>query len=61
MLRLETGQSTAVKTKADYLPLIDMTPSDPDTIMTAMVKAKTFTERYGNNSRYLQVIYSFTV
>jgi len=31
---------------ADYLPLIDMTPSDPDTIMTAMSKAKSLTEKY---------------
>ena len=45
----EAGQYTHMKTNADYLPLIDMTPSDPDTIMTALSKAKILTTEYGKN------------
>ncbi|CAB3980023.1 Hypothetical predicted protein [Paramuricea clavata] len=36
----QQGVSMQPKTKAVYLPLIDMTPSDPDTIMTALHEAK---------------------
>ena len=36
----EAGQYTHMKTNADYLPLIDMTPLDPDTIMTACQKPR---------------------
>ena len=45
----EAGQYTHMKTNADYLPLIDMTPSDQDTIMTALSKAKILTTEYGQN------------
>ena len=43
----DAGQYVNSKTTADYLPLIDMTPSDPDTIMTSMSKAKYLTAKYG--------------
>ncbi len=35
------------KTTAVYLPLIDMTPSDPDTIMTALSRAQELTLKTG--------------
>jgi len=35
------------KTKAVYLPLIDMTSSDPDTIMTALHESKRLTKQRG--------------
>ena len=35
------------KTKADYLPLIDMKPPDPDTSMTALKKSKVLASQYG--------------
>ena len=54
----EAGQYTNMKTNADYLPLIDMTPSDPDTIMTALSKAKVLTTEYGQSFTVLQRIYS---
>ena len=38
------------KTKAVYLPLIDMTPSDPDTIMTALHEAKRLTKERGQKN-----------
>lgn len=37
------GHTTRPATKAIYTPLIDMKPSDPDTIMTAMVEARRMT------------------
>ena len=40
MVTRQQGVSMQPKTKAVYLPLIDMTPSDPDTIMTARHEAK---------------------
>lgn len=40
----DQGVSMQPKTKAVYLPLIDMTPSDPDTMMTALHEAKRLTE-----------------
>ena len=43
----DQGVSMQPKTKAVYLPLIDMTPSDPDTMMTALHKAKRLTEERG--------------
>lgn len=43
----EQGQFPQPKTKAVYLPLIDMPPADPDTIMTAMKKAQQLTEESG--------------
>ena len=38
-LSREQGQSVQAATKAVYTPLIDMTPSDPDTMMTDMMEA----------------------
>ena len=35
------------KTTAIYMPLIDMTPSDPTTMMTAMVQAQQLTSGCG--------------
>ena len=41
------GRSFEPKTKAVYLPLIDMPPAHPDTIMTAMSKAQRMTQEIG--------------
>ena len=41
------GHSLKPATSAMYTPLIDMVPSDPSTMMTAMVKAQQLTNRYG--------------
>ena len=38
------------KTQAAYLPLIDMPPSDSDTIMTALHEAKRFTKERGQKN-----------
>ena len=43
-LSREQGHSIKPKTKAIYTPLIDMKPSNPDTIMTAMIKAQQMTQ-----------------
>ncbi len=43
----EEGQSPKPATMALYTPLIDMTPSDPDTMMTAMSEAQRLTKRCG--------------
>ena len=43
-LSREQGHAVKPKTKAIYTPLIDMKPSDPDTIMTAMVEAQQMTQ-----------------
>ena len=48
----EAAKYINARTNADYLPLIDMTPSDPDTIMTAMSKAKSLTVKYGQDFIY---------
>jgi len=40
----EQEHSFPSKTKAVYLPLIDMPPTDPDTFITAMNKAQKLTE-----------------
>ena len=37
-------------TRAVYLPLIDMPPSDPDTIMTALHEAKRLTNERGQKN-----------
>ena len=42
-LSREQGHKEEVKTKPVYQPLIDMKPSDPDTMMTAMVGAQELT------------------
>ena len=41
----EHNQTPNPATKAVYTPLIDMTPSDPATIMTAMMEAQKLTKR----------------
>ena len=38
------------KTQAVYLPLIDMPPSDPDTILTALHEAKRLTKERGQKN-----------
>ena len=43
----EQGRSPEPRTKAVYLPLIDMPPAHPDTIMTAMSKAQKLTQEIG--------------
>lgn len=45
----EQGKPLHPKTKASYLPLIDMKPAHPDTIMTAMTKAQTISQEIGQN------------
>ena len=44
------------KTKAAYLPLIDMTPSNPDTIMTALHEAKRLTNERVRRMQYSPAI-----
>ena len=41
------GHLPQPKTKAIYLPLIDMKPSDPDTMLTAMVRVQELTSQTG--------------
>ena len=48
----EAGQYINARTNADYLPLVDMTASDLDTIMTAMSKAKSLTVKSRQNFIY---------
>ena len=43
-LSREQGQTAQPTTRAVYTPLIDMTPADPDTLMTAMVQAQKLTK-----------------
>ena len=50
MVTRQQGVSMQPKTKAVYLPLIDMTPSDPDTIMTALQEAKRLTKEQGQKT-----------
>ena len=45
----DQGNSPNFKTKALYMPLIDMTPSDPDTIMTALHQAQQITSDRGQD------------
>ena len=45
----ERGETLQPKTKAVYLPLIDMPPAHPDTIMTAMDKAQKLSEQTGQD------------
>ena len=42
------------KTKAIYLPLIDMKPSDPDTMLTAMVRVHELTSQTGQTFSLLK-------
>ncbi len=46
-LAREQGQSAQPATRAIYTPLIDMTPADPDTMMTAMVEGQKLTKQCG--------------
>ena len=48
-LSREQCQSVQAATKAVYTPLIDMTPSDPDTMMTAMMEATRLTNDTGQS------------
>ena len=50
MVTRRQGVSMQPKTKAVYLPLIDLTPSDPDTIMTALHEAKRLTKERGQKN-----------
>ena len=43
----EQGHLPQPKTKAIYLPLIDMKPSDPDTMLTAMLRVQELTSQTG--------------
>ena len=43
----QQGHTVMPETKAMYSPLIDMKPSDPTTMMTAMCEAKRFTSEAG--------------
>ena len=43
----EQGHSVRPATKAIYLPLLDMTPAEPDTMYTAMVEAQRLTNQTG--------------
>ena len=43
----DSGQSLKPKTKLSFHPLLDKTPSDPSTILTAMVDAERITNRSG--------------
>ena len=43
----ETGQSIKSITKVIYKPLINKTPSNPSTILTAMCNVEDFTEKSG--------------
>lgn len=45
----EQGHSLSVGTKAMYLPLIDMTPSNPDTMMTALIQAQKLVTEAGQD------------
>ena len=45
----EQGTLPQAKTKSLYSPLIDMKPSDPDTMMTAMARVQELTSETGQN------------
>ncbi|CAH3045352.1 unnamed protein product [Porites lobata] len=59
-LTRQQGISYAPKTQAAYLPLIDMTPSDPDTILTALHEAKRLTKNVVKRKPYSQAINNST-
>ena len=46
-LSKEEGHLPQPKMKVFYLPLIDMKPSDPDTMLTAMMRVKELTAQTG--------------
>ena len=43
------GQSLKSKTKVIFTPLLDRTPSDPSTVLTAMIEAEKITNQAGQN------------
>ena len=43
------GQQLEAKTNMQYIPLIDMTPHDPDTMMTSLTQAQEITTSMGQN------------
>lgn len=45
----EQGQSVKPATKAVYLPLIDMNPAHPDSMLTAMTEAQRLTKECGQD------------
>ena len=47
MLARNQAHSAMPATTAIYTPLIDMTPSDPDTIMSAMLESQRLTNKCG--------------
>jgi len=60
----EQGHLPQPKTKAFYLPLIDMKPSDPDTMLTAMERVQDLTFKTGQKFSVLtcdQQLYRVTV
>ena len=48
-LSREQGHQPQPKTKAIYMPLIDMKPSNPDTMLTAMVKVQDLSSQTGQS------------
>ena len=48
--RREKGVSRGKKAKSMYTPLIDITPSDPSTMMTAIVEAERLTNMAGHTN-----------
>ena len=60
----EQRQSVKPATKAVYLPLIDMSPAHPDTMLTAMMEAQRLTKECGQNITIMtndQQLYRITV
>ena len=60
----EEGLSLKPKTRAIYLPLIDMTPAEHDTILTSMLQIKKLTEAIGQPFALLtldQQLYRYAV
>ena len=45
----EQGHSIKPSTMAVYLPLIDMNPSHPDSMLSAMIEAERFTKQCGED------------
>jgi len=45
----KSGQSVKAATKAVYLPLIDMNPAHPDSMLTAMTEAQRLTKECGQD------------
>ena len=52
------GQGLKPHTKSMYTPLIDMTPSDPTTMKSAMLEAKRLTKKAGHVTTLLQIFNS---